>query len=42
MGGFNGGDKPVKAQVMADNLLIEWKSLTSSLQKSLNTTNVQW
>jgi hypothetical protein len=42
MGGFNGGDKPVKAQVMADNLLIEWKSITSSLQKSLNTTNVQW
>lgn len=42
MGGFNGGDKPVKAQRMADNLLSEWKSLALSLQKSLNTTGGQW
>ncbi|MDR2716482.1 MAG: DUF4468 domain-containing protein [Treponema sp.] len=42
MGGFNGGDKPVKAQIMADNLQVEWKSLTSSLQKSLNTVSSEW
>jgi hypothetical protein len=42
MGGFNGGDKPVKAQVMADNLQIEWKSLSSSLEKSLKTTGSAW
>jgi hypothetical protein len=42
MGGFSGGDKPVKAQLMADNLLIEWKSLSSSLQNSLISTGGEW
>jgi len=42
MGGFNGGDKPVKAQVMADNLQLEWKNLSSSLQNSLKKVSGEW
>jgi hypothetical protein len=42
MGGFNGGDKPVKAQLMVDNLQNEWKALSSSLEKSLKTTGAEW
>jgi hypothetical protein len=42
MGGFNGGDKPVKAQVMADNLQLQWKELASSLQNSLKTVSGAW
>jgi len=41
-GGFTGGDKPVKAQAMADNLQIEWKNLSSSLEKSLKATGAEW
>ena len=42
MGGFSGGDQPVKAQLIADNLKIEWEKLSLSLKNSLNTKRSDW
>ena len=42
MGGFSGGDQPVKAQIIADNLMEDWKKLASSLQNSLKATASDW
>lgn len=42
MGGFSGGDKPVKAQVMADSLKTEWEKLSLSLKNNLNTKGSEW